>query len=389
MEIGKLIKYMFWVSMLTVTGLILFVFCLWFFRNFENAPDVLFGKTDIGGTYYLSFIYENNEIKRAQISYNKIVYEEPIDLTGIEVLLEPNKVIPIESDIIYDDAAIRQKLLDMGYARIAGAEDKISHVSEDTATTHYSENQDTIVLHNYLQKIYDIAASRAWIIIRWLLISAIGLSTIFSIIVKMLKSIRINVVFFGSISSGKTTLIRRIVWPNISEAKLTNDITPTELAKRIKGKRIAQGNKDIYPSWVDNPGNALGDMIDDVLGKGKVLFARNIGVYVLAPTPGCENDTVIKIEYKRREITRALTTIKALKKTESLRTPSKIVLFINKMDLVYDDEDNFLKKKEKALESYIEDEEFDELIEMVDDVIFGSALKNWEIDTLLSSIIER
>lgn len=387
MDIGRIIKNIFQFTIYTIFCLILIIFSLWFLRNLENAPDVLFGKTDIGGIYYISFDHEDNDIINAQITYNKIVYNEPVDLSGVEILLDNNKMIPISSDIIFDDNAIKQMLIDMGYAKATKEDSDVSEEKNTIEKEHLFTDDNEIILHHGIKKIYDFLMSQTWKIIKWLIVSAIGISTIFSLIVNILRRKRINIVFMGSVSSGKTTLIRRLVDPNINESKLINEITPTELANSIKGKRIAVGKKDIYPSWVDNPGNDLGAMIDDVVGKGKVLFAKNVGVYVLAPSPSYNSTNIIN-EYKAREITRALTTIKAIKKAESIRTPEKIVLFINKMDLIYCDENDFYRNIKKVKKSYMKDNDYDELIEIVDEVIVGSALRNWEIDTLLNCIIE-
>lgn len=126
----------------------------------------------------------------------------------------------------------------------------------------------------------------------------------------------------GGISSGKTTVLKRIKKPSITEGKLLTEVTTTKSGQIIKCDRIAYKNKNIYPYLFDNQGDNYGEMIDAINKFGLKKSDKKVMVYVISFTQkNSSSDFVYKLA--NSQISKAAVLIKSFKTSRSLKKVKK------------------------------------------------------------------
>ena len=206
------------------------------------------------------------------------------------------------------------------------------------------KNKSFITLHSIYNKLKSFIISNLGRIIKWIIFTGIGFSTLFLLLKKWISRRRIDTILMGGISSGKTTVLKRIEKPSITEGKLLTEVTTTKSGQIIKCDRIAYKNKDIYPYLFDNQGDNYGEMIDAINKFGLKKSDKKVMVYVISFT---QKNSSSDFDYKlaNSQISKAAVLIKSFKTSRSLKKVKKIIVFFNKCDLLYDNETEFIKNK--------------------------------------------
>lgn len=384
----KMLKYFMYVVM---------YLCLFFIgARFNTVVSLITGQYPVNGDYYISFNKDEDGNVTTRVFYEQDIYNESIDLTNLELYTDVSKYnYCIDKDDIYDDKKIRKMLLQEGLAQIIdenmASEEEISYQTkavrkENGIWNTGEENKKVMSLHTAFYKLILFFNSNFGKILRWTIFTGIGISTIYSIIKKIISRRKIDVVLMGGKSSGKTTVLKRIEKPNITEGKLLADATSTKAEQIVKCDRIAYKNKDIYPYLFDNQGDKYGEMIDAINKSGIKKSEKKVIVYVISFTPMAYSSD---FDYKlaNSQISKAAVLVKSFKTSRSLKRVNKIIIFFNKCDLLYGSEAEFLKNKSKIINKYNETTDFQEIEDYADAIIYGSALKGWGIEDLKDEIL--
>ncbi|MDE5589650.1 MAG: hypothetical protein K2J60_11010, partial [Acetatifactor sp.] len=218
------------------------------------------------------------------------------------------------------------------------------------------------------------------------IIAIFGLGTIASIIIKIVRRNNVDVIFGGELSSGKTTIFKRLENPEITESELLS-ITSTKSTKKQRGTRIAVGKRDIYPLMLDNPGQQYADIFDGI-NKRFLCNPHRILIYAIALFPENKSDEDIhkNDQYRIGQIHKAIQLLSIVLKSKTVKSLDKIVVFVNKMDLLYENEVAFSKvnRNNEGINLLKKINGFEELNEIIAyspkvEIIYGSALKGWGI----------
>lgn len=392
----KFISYVFY-TLLGFCGVIVICYCLTHMDNIVNLVAY-----PAGGNHYISF-YENDE-KRiiTTVYYKQIKYEGELDFENLELYIRPNRGYVISREDNYSVEKIREYLLIKGLAKIS--DEKKASVEELGFQNQAIESEvgiwrtgDTNVstpkFFIMYSKVIDFLFSNVGKILLYVLSSVIGLSVVLDILIKIRSRRRIDVIFMGGISSGKTTLIRRIQSPGLSDGELLTEVSPTHGSDIIQGNRIPYKKKDIYTSLFDNPGDSHGEMVD-AINKFKIQKSENkVVVYVISFTRFNSRKLGKELNFDlnlvNSQISKATAMVKMLKTSQSLKKVKKIIVFFNKCDLLYEDEASFMNSYSDIEKKYKEANDFNELKRYADILIYGSALKPWKVNKLMDEITKK
>lgn len=381
-----------------ITYVILFGFfitCMcWMIFHLENVAYLVTGEYPALGKYYISFTKNEEEII-SNVYYKQSIYNEKINFSNLVLYVKDGAEYCIENKKdIFDDDKIRIILLENGLAELEDTD--IATADEVKAQDDAIKNQNgtwkvsdssSITLHKIFNFIFRFFDSYLGKVLIWV-ICTIGIGGIILLIIKKIIAFRkIDTIFMGGISSGKTTIIRRFEDPNITEGKLLADSTSTKSRKVSKGSRIPSGNKDIYPRLYDNPGNELGKMLDELKKFAFNKSEKRVVVYVISFT---KEDKHLQVdhEYINKEMIRATTLIQILKTSKAIKRANKIIIFFNKCDLLYKTEQDYLKDKNhiEIRNMYGERDDLQILNKYADSILYGSAVKGWGISELVENI---
>ncbi len=390
MLIKKILGVVIFIVYLLMVG---FISCY-----FHKLGNLITGQYPALGDYYIQFGVNEEDDVVAMVTYEQEIYwDEVIDLSNLELYIREGARYYLDKEAIYNDWEIRKALLEYGVVKIINEEIASSEEIACQSKAMKSENglwrvegNGTIgeTLHSFFYKVLLFIESRFMSIVAWILGTLIGIGTILEIIVKIMSYKKIETILMGSMASGKTTVIKRMSMPNISEGKLKVEATPTKAEEIVKCDRIAYKNKDIHPYYYDYKGDDFGKMIDAVNKKGVTRSGNRVIVYVVSFTHLNEK-AEFDYEIVNSQISKATVVAKSFKTSTTLGKTQKIIVFLNKCDLLYETEEEFLSNYDSIEELYKKTLDYCELQQYADAIIFGSALKNWGIEELKQEIISR
>ncbi len=343
------------------------------------------------GDYYISFNTDDENVIIGNVFYKQKIYEETIDLHNLFLKVNAGTGYIISEEIIYDDTEIRKMLLEKGLAEIENKDlaTKEEIILEKNAIENKvgiwkdSVSSSEVTSHSLINNFLNIIENNMFKIIKWILCSVIGVGTIITGIKKIVNRKKIDVIFFGEKNSGKTTLVKRLNKSHMTEAELSVESTSTKGQEVLKIDRVAHGKKDIIPILYDNPGDDIGQMVD-AINKYKFSKSENKIVVIVISNP-YNNDA--NKQLTNLEVCRAEMFAKAVKESKSLKKVKKVIVYINKCDLIYADEEQFLRNKVQIDLIYRRTYNYyNKLCLIADEVIFGSALKGWEVQGLKEAI---
>lgn len=387
----NVLKYfMYTIILCFALGLMFYCIIFW-----NKVVSLVTGSYPAVGNYYISFHQDEDDNVTASVYYEQGIYNEPIDLSNLNLYVKSNRGYFINKDDIYDDSQIRKMLLEQGLAKIIdeniATKKEISYQKNakknEVGIWEIAEkNKSFITLHSIYNKLKSFIRSNLGRIIKWIIFTGIGASTLFLLFKKWISRRRIDTILMGGISSGKTTVLKRIEKPSITEGKLLTEVTTTKSGQIIKCDRIAYKNKDIYPYLFDNQGDNYGEMIDAINKFGLKKSDKKVMVYVISFT---QKNSSSDFDYKlaNSQISKAAVLIKSFKTSRSLKKVKKIIVFFNKCDLLYDNETEFLKNKKNIEALYKKTTDYQEIDDYADTIIYGSALKGWGIDDVKDEIL--
>ena len=388
----KALRYLIYYVLFSV----FIIFACWTVFHIENVAYLVTGEYPALGKYYIRFNKDEEEIL-INVYYKQSIYNEEIDLSNLILYVENGAEYCIENpENIYDDDEIRKILLENGLAELKNVNIAVNEEIEAQNRAIKKQNgvwneekSNKIKLHSIFNTIFRFLDSYLGKVLKWFVVS-IGAGSVLLLIVKKILAYRkIDTIFMGGISSGKTTIIRRFEDPNITEGRLRAEATSTKSRKVSKGSRIPSGNKDIYPQLYDNPGNELGKMMDELKRFVFNKSEKRVVVYVISFTKDNKqfNDDQ---EYINKEIIRAATLIQILKTSKAIKRANKIIVFFNKCDLIYKNEEDYIKDEDndyiRIRDMYKDIDELKIISSYADCVLYGSAIKGWGISKLVDNI---
>ncbi len=383
-----------------VWGIIVFSFVMMYLMsNLEAIGNLVTGEYPILGSYYISLDKNDDGKIVSNVEYKQTIYEEEIDLENLELYTTPNVIYKINKKYLYNDQEIRKFLLKRGLAKII--DEKIASKEEIKLQNEAMENNreiwgtgnkpSGITLHKKYNEVLIFLCSNMGKFTIWFWGSVIGLSVILECIFKIRSRRRVDVIFMGGISSGKSTLVRRLHAPNISEGELLIESSPTQGSEIKQGNRIPYDNKDIYTTLYDNPGDSYGKMVDAINKFGIRKSEKKVVVYVISFTTLNSKESGQELNFDMNlvnsQISKAAAIIKMLKTNKSLKKLKRIIVFFNKCDLLFSDETLFANSYLDIERKFRKAEDFNELKRNADILIYGSALKSWKFEKLIKEII--
>lgn len=354
-----------------------------------------------GGKDYISFDVNDQNKIISTVYYRQERYEGELDLENLELFIVPNYGYLISKEDNYSTEKIREYLLVNGHAKIV--DEKKARIEElefqnqavekeigiwRTGDSDYSIPSFFILY----AKIIDFLFSKVGEISLYFFASVVGIGTIADIMKKIISKRKIDVTFMGGKSSGKTTLVKRLCSPNISEGELLTDATPTKGEEKKRGNRIPYKNKDIYTDLYDSPGDSYGGMLDAINEFGIRKSENKVVVYVISFTQlnskEQNKDAFFEWDLVNSQISKAAALITTIKTSKSIKHVNKVIVFFNKCDLLYSNEASFVNNYSNIKDTYKHAKDFKELEKNADVLIFGSALKSWKFKELMNEIVK-
>ncbi|MBD5477535.1 MAG: GTPase domain-containing protein [Lachnospiraceae bacterium] len=379
-----------------IVFLIVTAYCL---SNLEKIYNLV--SYPAGGNNYISFDVNDEGKIISTVFYRQEWYEGELDLENLELYTLPNHGYLISKDEIYSTDKIRKYLLVHGLAKIANeTEASIEELEfQNYATKNeigiWRSGDSNYSIPSYFilfSKIIELLFSKVGEISLYFFVSVIGIGTFVKILRKIISKRKVDVIFMGGKSSGKSTLVQRLYSPNISEGELLMDATPTKGKEKKRGNRIPYKNKDIYTDLYDNPGDSYGGMVDAINKFGIRKSEKKVVVYVISFTKlnsaKQNKDTLFEWDLVNSQISKAVALITMLKTSKSIQHVKKVIVFFNKCDLLYSNEVLFANSYSDIEVKYKQAKDFDELKGNADVLIFGSALKSWKFNELINEIIK-
>lgn len=407
--IGKLYK----ICVVILTILIVFIFYIVGLEKPEELSYFIFGEYPTGGNYNIVF-YENESDYSATVTYKRVIYEKDIiDMDNLMIYPDFIKgyAFSINKDDIYSDEKIKELLLSMGVATIID-EGKASN--EEIAAQNEAKNEkkgywsigindddieeekkgkknDDFYIHELINWLKSYYKSIIYIIVKAVL-GVLGIGVIVGGVVKFYRRNNVDIVFWGEIASGKTTILKRLAHPEITKTELLR-ITTTKASSTIKSSRIAVGKRDIYPYLRDNSGQAYAEMFDSI---NKKMFDNpyKMLIVTVALNPCKSTEKEIDKKYLASEISKAIQIISIVSESKKMKVINKSIIFINKCDLVYESEQEMVEDKYEKVKSILKEAYDYQMIQDLRDrhkekiyILYGSALEGWGIYSI-NKIIE-
>lgn len=393
----KLIKNIF-----KILGYSIFIICaVWVMCNIDKIAMLYRAEYPSSGKYYLRFSSEEGYAKVVAY-YKQEFYNEEMDFSNLRLYVNSDEEYEYnieDEDDIFDDKKIRIMLLENGLAEL----DNINEATESEVNAQNyakkiengiwnAKSEGKMTLHSIWYNILQYTNSNLGIVIIWVIFSIIGISPIVIFLITIWKKIisykQIDIIPMGEISSGKTTIIKRFVDPDITPGKLLANNSNTKLSYRNRGEKIPCGKKFIQPILYDNRGVDLGKMIDSLNKFGISKSDKRVVIYIISFTrANSVYDILEDSTYKIREVAKASTILKILKDSSSIKRPIKVITFFNKCDLLYNSEQEFIDDIEhkRVIEKYGVDE-LALISQNSDYVLYGSAVMGWEMSELKNII---
>lgn len=180
--------------------IILLIFYLAIFLVFysEQIVCLVSGKYPAFGSYYITFMLDEEQNIVADVSYFQNIYIETIDLSNLDLYISDSGHYNIDKDQIYSDSEIRKMLLEQGLAKIIdkniASKDEIKcenqAIKEENGIWKTQSDNKSLTLHSIFEKILFFLYSNLWSFIKWIVFSVIGISTICNAIKKILSKKR-------------------------------------------------------------------------------------------------------------------------------------------------------------------------------------------------------
>lgn len=389
---------------LCVVLLTLLIICVFYIGGLEKKEELSYfflGEYPAGGGYNIVF-YEKESDYLATVTYKKIIYEkEIIDIDNL--MIYPDYVngyaFSINKDDIYSDEKIKELLLSMGVATIIdeskarseeieaqnkAQKEKLGYWSidkkNDIIEKEGQENDDFNIheLINWLKKYYK---SIMYIAVKTIL-GVLGTGVIIGALIKFCRRNNVDIIFWGEIASGKTTVLNRLAHPEITKTQLLK-ITSTKAPSIVKSARIALGKRDIYPYLRDNSGQAYAEMFDSV---NKKMFSNpyKMLIVTVALNPCKSTEKEIDKKYLASEISKAIQIISIVNESKKLKSINKSIIFINKCDLIYGSEQEMIEDKYEKVNIILKEAyDYQMILDLKDRnrekiyIVYGSALEGW------------
>ncbi len=163
-----------------------------------------------------------------------------------------------------------------------------------------------------------------------LLVSLSGF--IFKFAQKRYRSRKINLLFIGEPSAGKTALFKHFTHPNAPESFYSSPNPPSKIKATKIADLFAIGKYEITPTYTDTPGSKIAAIWDEFCEK------HNVIVYVLAPVSiysmNNKPDNYVDELYTSEQYGVLRTFLGALNSLKlNIKKPKLIILYLNKFDL--------------------------------------------------------
>ncbi len=395
--IYKLIK-----NVLKVLGYFIFIVCaVWAICNIDKVAMLIKSEYPTGGKYYLRFSNAEGFAKVATY-YKREFYNEEMDFSNLKLYVNSDDEYEYRvdgKDDIFDDKKIRIMLLKNGLAELVNVNDATEN---EVMAQNYAikiengiwntKSKGKITIHSVWYNILQYTNSNLGIIIIWFVVSVIGIGTIGGFVIaiwkKIISHMQVDIIPMGEVSSGKTTIIKRFVNPDITPGQLLADNSNTKISDRNAGEKIPCGKIFIKPVLYDNRGVDLGKMIDSLNKFGMKKSDKRVVIYAISFTEANNIYDIVEDDtYKIREMTKATTMLKILKDSSSIKRPLKVITFFNKCDLLYNSEQEFIDDVEhKKVRDKYSDEDLLSISLNSDFVLYGSAVMGWGICDLKKNI---
>jgi hypothetical protein len=378
-----------------------------------------------------------------------------IDTIGIIFLLNTaafaqntttkNKIIKIENDHVYFESYIYNETIDFDISDLELDSDweKNDKIFNTVYTNYTSDDFRELLLENGLAIIKDVtkakerdleAQNRAksenlgfwktttnskngWTILGlklWNIILILGslgiLSTISQYLYKkFFIEKKVSLLFIGLPACGKTTFIKRLKNPKISEKELLNTTPSTAYESHSSSNVIRRAKYEIYPRIGDTPGTRPDIILDKVYASklNKVFTFRNACLLVLLSpfiNNGVENNKVkkydinkdIDFEFISEQLGYIKGLVKGILRSVKTRKPKVLILFINKFDLIsdYPPGDSVSLSLTKVIENVFS-KHIQEIKIICDnlripcEIVIGSPVKKWNVEETLDIIVEK
>ena len=200
---------------------------------------------------------------------------------------------------------------------------------------------------------------------------------------------KVRLLILGEASAGKSAVCYRLFRPSATP----NDILkmkPTRLKDELANRQFIQfGPLQIYPTYVDVPGPEYGIILDEFLSSKR----PGIVLYVLATTMGEPTPSPVDADFINVQFGVLKAQLESVLKSNKVRKPSLIVLFINKFDLfsaLSPEDANSSDERTKVIGL------FKRHIENINlaaghvpvKIVVGSALRNWNFTAVKEHIAE-
>ncbi len=346
------------------------------------------------GEYYFWIETDEEENVIGHAYYKQYIYDSEIDLSNIIVKYQETNPERIDRDDFVDTEKLRIYLLKNGIGVIKDerfateeevkAQDYAKKKGNGVWSADKQEGQIEIigkkvefVWFDFISRIYRVIDKiRTVTVIKWIIVSGIGIGTIVFFIYKQLMKDKLNIVFLGDTDSGKTTFFMKVLHPLMHKDQLKDRIIPTPDRDVKKGDPIKIKGREITPYVIDNPGSKPGWMLDELINK---KYSNTVAIVVVAYSAN-RDERIIGINS-------AVKWVNTIKQSKHFKNIGKVVVFINKADLFYKDSKDFRENKSKIFHEF-GDIYIKELKKSADYVDCGSALEGWNIDEVISRVIK-
>jgi hypothetical protein len=183
-----------------------------------------------------------------------------------------------------------------------------------------------------------------------LVVGFFGAFEFIGVFIRWRRRFRVDVIFFGQISVGKTWLWLRTVHPNVSATTLEGQ-RPTQGAAAKKLHRMPMGDYTMRPVFNDLPGSRPGAQLTQLLDRRRfwrlqntVFPQKRVWVISLASTidKSVTRESAPEKRVNRDHLTEqygSLVLYEAALREPHTHKPALVVICITKADLFADDED--------------------------------------------------
>lgn len=181
------------------------------------------------------------------------------------------------------------------------------------------------------------------------LISFFGAYEFVGILIRWRRRFRVDVIFFGQISVGKTWLWLRTLHPGVSSSTLTSQL-PSKMSSKKKLHRMPMGDYTMRPVFTDMPGSRPGAQLTQLVDRRRLWWLQNaifpqkrVWVISLASTidNGVTRSHPFEERVRKEHLDRqygSLVLYEAALREPKTHKPAMVIICITKADLFADDE---------------------------------------------------